>query len=89
MDRIPTAIFAEDRNLIVTPAMRAKVDELIDLILGALPGYKVADITLRVTKTHQPPVVPEIEGSSGRSAVSLPAPSARRGSPGCGRTLPE
>jgi len=38
----------EEKAMIVTPAMRAKVEELVDLVLGALPGYSIQDITLSV-----------------------------------------
>jgi hypothetical protein len=38
----------DEKAMIVTPAMRAKVEELVDLVVGALPGYSIEDITLSV-----------------------------------------
>ena len=38
-----------EKSLVVTPAMRAKAEELVDLVTGNLPGYKIAAISLSVT----------------------------------------
>jgi hypothetical protein len=40
-----------ERTVIVTPAMRAKIEELVHLVVGSLPGYKITDITFGVTMT--------------------------------------
>lgn len=43
-----------ERTLIVTPAMRAKVEELVELVVGSLPNYKIADVKFSVTLTLNP-----------------------------------
>jgi hypothetical protein len=43
----------EESGLVVTPAMRAKIEELCDLVIGALPGYKIAEINLSVVLASQ------------------------------------
>lgn len=63
----------EERTLIVTPAMRAKIEELTTLILGTLPGYKMADITLSVTMVDLEAVFPGEKRSTCRVLLRQPA----------------
>jgi hypothetical protein len=60
----------DEVTMIVTPAMQAKIAEFAELVFGALPGYKIAQVSVTVTMDPDGSTDPAEKRSPVRQSIS-------------------